>query len=108
MHKFRERAFSSAPSFSEAAARLLLLFAGLVMTALDRKLRLLLLFLRPMSQRITPPWFLQIERGQLQALPHLDGALHEFTLGQRQGRVGPRHGGVDEEPGRSRRLVARP
>src|SRR5260221_10018242 len=101
LHRVREKS-QWRPSIPKSAARPLLLRAGLVVTALDRKLRFLLLFGRPVPERVAPPGFLQVERRQLQALPHLDGALHEFALGQRQRRGGPPPWGGREEGGRNR------
>src|SRR5262249_43684020 len=84
-------------SLSEAPPGLLLLIASFVVAALHGEVGLLLFFWCPVAQRVAPPGRLEIQRWQLQAAPEFDGALHEFALGQRQRRIGPRHGGVDEQ-----------
>src|SRR5579872_5139824 len=89
----------------ERAPGAALLLAGLVMAALHRELRLLLLLLGPIAERIAPPGLLQAERRQLQIAPDLDGALHIGPLGQRQRWIGPGHGGVDQDGGGARRLA---
>src|SRR6516165_5305583 len=71
-----------AASFAKSLAALLLLGAGLVMPALDRELGLLLLLLGPVAERVAPPRILELELGQLQAFPDVDGAFHELALGQ--------------------------
>src|SRR3954469_20919078 len=99
----RTAQFASLP---EPFAALLLLLAGFVVAALHGKVRLPLFLLGPVAERVAPPRRFEIERWKLQALPESDRALHELAPGQRQRRIGPGHGGVDEQRGRAWRLVA--
>src|SRR5438874_8144086 len=84
------------PEFAPARR---LLFACFVVAAFDCEGGFFFFLLRPMTERIAPPRILQIERGQLQVAPQLDGAFHVLPLGQRQRRIGPGHRRIDKERG---------
>src|SRR5947208_11804930 len=65
------------------------LLASLIMLASESEIRFFLVFVRPQPEIVTEPWILRFEFRQLQTLPKLPGALHEFFLWQGNRRVVP-------------------
>src|SRR3979490_3446853 len=75
--------------------------------AVGRHAGLLLQLLGPEAEIIAVPGRFRLERRQAEALPDLARILHEFTLGQRDGRKSPLQGRVDQHRG-ALAAVARP